>query len=103
MSAADQPMKIQSIIWHVSTNSVEMVFQSMEPPPPPEWADGWYGGAGDRLVAVVPVKKSATALAPTGWTRTGTNPDGTDRFTMYTYNGTAWVNPRPVDINGKPL
>lgn len=105
MSADHMLMRVESqAIWHVKDGTVEISLQSLEPPPRPEWVteDQWYGGGGDRLVALIPVKKAA-AQAPVGWTRTGVNPDGTGRYTLYTWNGTAWANPKPCDGNGKPI
>jgi hypothetical protein len=105
MSADAMQMRLNSAVWHIAAGTVELSFESLEPPAPPEWVPGdqWYGGSGDRLTVSIPAKK-ATALAPTGWARTGTDPvSGQGRYTLYTYNGTTWANPKPCDANGTPL
>ena len=107
----DIPMSIKQVIWHKpepgqpGNGTLEFILQSREPPPPPEWiaADQWYGGAGESIGVSAPVGRKVTTTAPTGIGVTGTNPDGTPVLTRYTYNGTAWVNPVPVDHQGNPL
>jgi hypothetical protein len=106
VTLADQPMSIQSIVWHTAgSGSVEFTLQSREVPPRPDWIreDLWYGGGGETISITVPVGKRVNSNPSTGVGVSGFNADGTPQYTRYTWNGTAWVNPVRVDSAGNPL